>query len=109
MKRILTPKESETVFRAEEIMEYHKWVKEIPYFKFKPEWEVQVSPPFARAVVRFRVRHNNKEVSVYLDCYDYLGFVGQPYWEVYPYEDDVYRCLMNNTDELLNAIEEALK
>lgn len=96
------------LFDYERKMEHSKWLKEIPYISFPSEWKVQVSPPFARAVVRFRVRHNDKEVSVYLDCYDYLGCYGEPYWEVYPYEDDVFRCAMNDVESLLKAIEEEL-
>lgn len=96
------------VYEAEEIMEYEKWIKEIPFIKFDSDWEVKIIPPLFGAVVRFQVQKGESIVSVYLDCYDTLGFFGQPYWEVYPYDGDVYRCEMNNTEELLKAIRESI-
>jgi len=84
--------------------EWDKWRGEIPAIKFKSEWEVKVIPPFAGAIVRFVVNG----VSVYLDCYDILGCFGEPYWEIYPYEGDTYRCKMNNVDELLEAIQHSI-
>lgn len=91
------------------LMEHEKWIKEIPYLDFKRDWRVQVSPPFAGAVVRFRVKRGEADVSVYLDCYDKLGYFGSPYWEVYPYNDDTFRCGINETEELIKAIEVSLK
>lgn len=70
--------------------------------------EVQISPPFSGAVVRFRVKKDKAEVSIYLDCYDRLGFYGEPYWEVHPHEGDVYRCDMADTESLLNAIKHSI-
>lgn len=101
-------KDYKIAFEYSEKMEHMKWVKEIPYINFKKEWAVQVSPPFSGAVVRFRVKYNNAEVSVYLDCYDRLGYYGSPYWEVYPHNDDVFRCDMLDTESLLKAIEESI-
>lgn len=96
-------------FEYEKAFESERWIEEIPYLNFKPEWKVKVIPPFCGAVVRFRIDYNDIELSVYLDCYDNLGSVGQPYWELYPYvNDDTFRCLMNDTDELLHAIEISL-
>ena len=102
-------KDLETVFKAESIMEYYKWVKEIPFIKFKAHWNVKITPPFAGAVVRFRIESNGVELSVYLDCYDRLGYFGEPYWELFPHNDDVFRCKMNDTESLLKAISESLK
>lgn len=96
------------VFEYDTIMESSKWLKEIPYLTFPSDWKVQVSPPFGAAVVRFRVKSKGKEVSVYLDCYDSLGYFGSPYWEVYPYDYDVYRVAMNDTKELMEAIQYAI-
>ena len=96
------------VLEAETIMQYDKWVKEIPFIKFDNDWEVKVIPPFGAAVARFQIQKGEAFVSVYLDCYNFLGIFGKPYWEVYPYEGDVYRCEMNNTEELLKAIRESI-
>jgi hypothetical protein len=83
-----------------------EWVKKIPHIKFPAEWEVQIIPPFNGALARFRV---NNKVSIYLDGYDTLGYFGEPYWEVYPHEDCVFRCAMNDTNALISAINESLK
>jgi hypothetical protein len=97
-------------YLAEQELEYRRWTKEIPFIKFDADWEVKVIPPFAGAVVRFFVRKGAKEVSVYLDCYDNLGYMDKkPHWEIYPDKDDENsRFYMNETEELLSAIREAL-
>lgn len=96
------------VWEYSQTMEHSKWVKEIPYLKFPSDWEVQISPPFAGAVVRFRIKSKGKDISIYLDCYDTLGCVGQPYWEIYPHNNDTYRCYLNETEELLKEIQFAI-
>lgn len=97
------------VYEVERIMEYAKWCGEIPHIKFPTDWEVQIIPPFAGAVARFKIRKGDANVSIYLDCYDRLGCYGQPYWEVYPHHDDVFRCDMADTDSLLKAIAESIE
>lgn len=97
------------VERYSQIMEHSKWKKEIPYIQFPADWQVQISPPFAGAVVRFRVKKDNAEVSIYLDCYNRLGYYSKPYWEVYPHEGDVYRCDMLDTNSLLKAIARSIE
>lgn len=85
--------------------ETRSWVEKIPAIKFPKDWEIQIIPPFGGALCRFRV---NGIVSVYLDGYDILGYYGEPYWEIYPYEDDVFRCGMNEIDNLIEAIQESI-
>lgn len=100
------------VNQIENVFEWRKWIEKIPYIQFPEHWLVEIIPPFGGAIVRFWVRHKDNEkveVSVYLDCYDMLGCVGEPYWEVYPYDGDVYRCKMDNITELLEAIEYCLQ
>ena len=97
------------VYEYSEVMQHDKWRDEIPYINFPPEWSIQISPPFSGAVVRFRVKCGNADVSVYLDCYDRLGFVGEPYWEIYPHQGDCFRCLMSETNKLLQAIRESIE
>ena len=91
-----------------EFMEHRKWAQEIPYLSFPSDWKVKIVPPFSGAMVRFYVKKEEAFVSVYLDCYDLLGFYQEPYWEIYPYEDDVFRCEMNKTEELLKAISHSI-
>lgn len=95
---------------------YRKWADQIPYLDFPDEWLVRPIPPFGGAVVRFTVKLNNTDtfVSVYLDCDNTLGIwhgpngEPAPYWEVHPYEGDVWRCNMGDTDKLISAIRHAL-
>lgn len=89
-------------------MEHSKWIQEIPYIKFPSEWEIQVCPPSLGAVIRFKIKKGIANTSVYLDCYDNLGIYGKPYWEVYPIDDDVFRCDMKDTTSLLKAIDKSL-
>jgi len=101
-------------FILERKMEWDKWREEIPCLRFPAHWEVRIVPPFAGAVVRFLVKKNEKErISVYLDCYSHLGCYEEldsiiPYWEIYPYKENTFRCAMQETDKLLAAIQEAL-
>jgi len=95
--------------KMEKELEYRKWVTEIPYIQW-PDWQVKAIPSYLCAIVRYWIKKNDTIVSVYLDCYDMLGAVGEPYWEVYPLErGDVGRCKMNNVTELLSLITQALQ
>jgi hypothetical protein len=74
--------------------EWRKWAKAIPYIKWPSDWEVKAIPPAAGAIVRYYVKTPNCEiVSIYLDCYDILGFMGYPYWEVYAFIDELLRLI----------------
>lgn len=84
------------------------WIAKIPAIQFDHDWKVQVIPPFSGALVRFRVTVGDKTASVYLDGYETLGLFGEPYWEVYPVGDDVGRCAMADTDELLSLIRQSI-
>ena len=96
--------------RSEQWME---WLPHIPTINFPDNWEVQIIPPFGGALIRFRVKlkgsSNTDLVSICLDVYDRLGFVQKPYWELYPHDDGCFRCLMAETDELLEAIKHTLE
>jgi hypothetical protein len=97
------------ISEVEFLQEYEKWKKEIPFLKFQPDWEVKMIPPLGGAIVRFLIRRGKNHVSVYLDCYDRLGAMDKPYWEVYPHKDaDTFRCGIKNTKSLLEAIERGL-
>ena len=91
--------------RISEEMEYYKYMEEIPFFSVKEGWEIKLSPPLGGAMVRCRIKKQNKEVSIYLDCHDNLAPMGQPYWEIYSFEDDIQeRYLMNEIKELEETI-----
>lgn len=101
-------KDTDLIYNYSREMEHEKWRKEIPYLKFPSDYEVQITPPFAGAVVRFCIKKQDVHVSVYLDCYSQLGAVSVPYWEIYPHDNDCFRCEMNDTEGLLKAIEESI-
>lgn len=91
---------------CENAFDWRRWIKQIPEIEFPPGWKIKVTPPFAAAVVRFRVRlpeHKNT-ISIYLDCYEQLGHFGEPYWEVYPYRGCTGRCAMKDVSRLLEMI-----
>lgn len=103
--------ESLVKMRRYKVENEQKWREEIdliPHIQFPAEWAVQIIPPFADAVVRFRVKlPSGKDKSIYLDKRSSLGYwkdVYSPYWEVYPYQGDVGRCDMDDTKTLLEMI-----
>jgi hypothetical protein len=84
---------------------WREYAKRMPWIKFPADWQVAVIPPFAGALARFRVKlPSGTEKSIYFDAHEALGYFGAPYWEVHPYQGDVGRCEMTNTDELLRMI-----
>lgn len=92
-----------------------EWVKKIPFIEFPEGVLVKVIPPFRGAMARFLVARKDSPkhyISVYLDVYSLLGIYdnkGSPYWEIYPYKGDTYRVAMDNTEELVKRIMEALE
>jgi len=94
---------------CEEVFEWRKWAEKIPYIKWPSDWEVKAIPPFGGAIIRYNIKKEDKKISVYLDCYGILGGVASyPYWEIYPYKGDTFRCAINEIEELLEAIATAL-
>lgn len=95
-------------YRIESEESWREWIDKIPFIPFDAEWKVKVIPPFGGAIARFLVDKNGKETtSVYLDVNDSLGYMGKPYWEVFPVDGDTGRCLMNDIDSLLDLIRSA--
>lgn len=95
--------------RVESTEEWHTIAQSIPYLKFPAHWEVRIIPPFGGATARFTVRYEDKTVSIYLDHYSRLGCMDYPYWEIYPAAGgDTDRFAMENTAELIAAIDESL-
>lgn len=93
----------------DEKMECRKWAHEIPYIQFPSEWKIKIIPPFGGASVRFIAKLNDKEVSIYLDCYGNLGCMASPYWEIYPnFEGDNERFGLDEVEEMLESIRLAL-
>ena len=95
-------------YEIENQEEWREWIKKIPTIQFKQDWNVKIIPPFGGAMARFCVELNGANVSVYLDVSERLGYFGEPYWEIYPFDDDVYRIAMDNAEELVQKISESL-
>ena len=89
-----------------------KWrelATDIPELQFPSDWKIRIIPPFGGATVRFTVDYDLAHVSIYLDHYSRLGCMDYPYWEIYPaVGGDTDRFKMQDTEELLKAIEESL-
>lgn len=103
-----------TSVKYHRVFESEKWMQLIPAFKIEPDWLIQIIPPFISAIVRFRISKENfkehKFISVYLDGYELLGYCGgNPYWEVYPVDDDTWRCDMDDIDGLMEGIKKGLQ
>lgn len=80
-------------------------ISQVPMLNFKQEWGVKIIPPVAGAVARFTIHKDGEQVcSVYLDWFDRLGFCGQPYYELYPFEGEAKRYLLEETEELMTDI-----
>lgn len=89
--------------------DWRKIGKQTPFLDFDFDCKLKVIPPFAGAVARLLIQTQKAEVSVYLDWFDKLGFVGEPYWELYPNEGgETSRYLLDETDELMKEIKELL-
>ena len=84
----------------------------IPWLSFPEDWEVKPMFPFRGAAVRFLVRKAGDEsqhYSIYFDTKDQLGFMNEPYWEVYPIGDDVARWKQGEEQEMLTAIKKDIQ
>jgi hypothetical protein len=96
---------------------WRDWIYKIPYLNFPEKYQVKLIPPYCGAMVRFFIKNpkTDKQVSIYLDCFERIGFYStddenKEYWELYPDDDDdVFRCGMNETEILMNKIKEILK
>ena len=107
-KRTTEILQAEALIRKE--YEYKKWMDEIPFVELPEGYLFKPIPNFCGSVVRFlaKKKDSDKTVSIYLDCYDTLGLVGQPYWEVFPVDGDTVRFYIDEVDKLSQAIVEAL-
>lgn len=100
-------------YEYQRLYEHQKWVLLIPYLQFGDGYKIKIVPPFGGAVIRFIVKKGKKQVSVYLDCYQSLGYYGSsgndPYWEIYPgLLGDCERFAMENSKGLIRRIKRLL-
>ena len=92
----------------DKLMETDKWHDAMPYLRFKSDWLVKISTPKMGAVIRYCIKRGKAFISVYLDCYDNLGLMGSPYYEVYDGEE-CYRFLINKSDEMMEFINDTIE
>lgn len=101
------------LYEVEKLFEWDKWFRELPYLDFDKDWLVRAVPAYHTGIIRYHIKHKKKpcaHVSIYFDAYDRAGSMDmKPYWEVYPYDGDIFRCYMNETDLLLAAIKQSFK
>ncbi len=101
------------LYEVEKVFQWDKWAKELPYLDFHRDWLVRAIPAFHTGIIRYNIKHKKKpnaHVSIYFDAYDRAGCMDmKPYWEVYPHNDDVFRCYMHETDKLIEAIKQSFK
>lgn len=85
----------------------------IPPIPVRTGWLVRITPPGFGAVARFRVSHVENptaDISVYLDWYDRLGCMGEPYWEAYRGSGtEPERFLLTEAEKLAETIDGWLK
>ena len=84
-------------------------IDKIPYLQFDSKWKVKIIPPFNGVIGRFHVSYKDKWVSVYLDFYDKLASVGEPYWEIYPVNNDIERFLLNEHEDMMVKIKKIME
>jgi len=98
----------ENIIARSKVESAEKWdniISKVPMLNFKEKWDVKIIPPFAGAVARFTINKDGEQVcSVYLDWYNRLGIYGSPYYELYPFEDDIKRYSLEETKELMEDI-----
>lgn len=92
--------------KVEDDEKWRDWVFRVPEIPMPTGWRVRVTPPYAGALVRFGVTNlSGQHKSVYLDVWNRLGYMGEPYWEVYPVNNEPARCTMEDVAELVRLIE----
>jgi hypothetical protein len=107
------------IYEHDKRMNWRERLFDLPFFSFDPKFEVQITPPFGGATIRFLVRDKVTKlvVSVYLDDFDNIGFVGEPYWEIYcvngfdPNHDftDCERFLFKDHEQMIERVKDVLE
>lgn len=98
--------------QVDKTFKYIEWAQEIPAFEIPQGYKIKVIPPFRGALVRFLVIDSltEKEISIYLDGYNLLGYYNGAYWELYPnMAEDVSRYPINSIDKVIAEAVECLK
>lgn len=70
--------------QTENMFEWEKWTKDIPYISLPEGTEIKILPPSGGVVSKFSIRKkgSNHNVLVFLDAYDNVNKYGKPYWGI---------------------------
>lgn len=95
--------------KAEDVtgsLKFQEHYNDMPFVRLKEGYAFQVNPSLLGACFRFGIQciKTNKTYSIYYDAEDALGYVGEPYYEVYDIQGDALRFL--DIDELIWCIYE---
>ena len=88
--------------------DWRGWIEKIPSIKIPDNVRIRIVPPFGGAVARFLLeKFDSKEnLSVYLDCFQELGYYSGPYWEAYPWNGDIMRFAIDDVAGLEKLLKE---
>lgn len=86
----------------EQLENWRKHQDDMPYISLPSGYSITVIPPFAGAMLRFSIKYGKQTYSVYYDVNGSLGYMGVPYYEVYPIAGDTYRS--TNIADILREI-----
>ena len=89
-----------------------KWINQMPKINFPEYLDIRLIPPFGGVAVRFlaSLGESKTSVSVFLDVSNALTSTSSPVWEIYPNaEGDISRFGLDETEEMIGAIVEALR
>jgi hypothetical protein len=92
--------------------DYYKWVTDLPSIPTYKGWNVTPLPPFGMATSRLRVGYKDSpcNVSVYFDACNRLGYMSEPYWEIFPTSDgDARRFLLGDEKRMARYIQASLR
>lgn len=81
-------------------------MERLPFFNFPAGFEIKPLFPATGAAVRFRVRKqgSDRDVSVYLDTQNVLGYMSGPYWEAYSINGDAQRYDFDEHQSMIDDI-----
>lgn len=89
-------------------MNYMQWCDELPFIQWPSHYQIKVIPPFGAKIIRFKLKANDTpiELSIYLDAYNYSGYMPWPYWEIFGgnFEQDVSRCKWDDIEKLKELV-----
>lgn len=95
---------TKTRIAIERVEEWEKFTS-LPRIALPADIAMQMMPATVGAMARIVLWKGDQRLSIYFDTLDRLGFVGQPYYELYPNLDgDTSRYLVGEEDQMAAEI-----